>query len=305
MADSVCSRGRAVARVGLACVSPRPRRIRTGPLCRSSTSSEKGSWPAGAPARAPSPAGRDDFRAGAARPPPPPRPPPWSAAFWLPGDPSLRGRRMALATLGVLGGSFALRKLLPAGEEPPRVYLDDSGQRYLVTEGGAQLALYEDDKGRPYFLDPKGNMWYDSGDPSVGIHRIAPDGDVFALWEDPKTGEVLERRVGNIDRDLVDVKTKEYGDLTLFKDAEEASDVPPLCRDDRGDLVKCLDPNGRIRADRDLEYPEVLLEGQIKNLERRRRVFGGRKRGEEGKGDRDIETFRQGDIGPLDLGLFD
>ena len=95
---------------------------------------------------------------------------------------------------------------------------DETGQRYLMTEGGAQLALFEDEKGRPYFLDPKGNMWYDSGDPDVGMHRIAPDGDVFALWEDPKSGEVLERRLGNIDSDIVDVKTKEYGDITVFKD---------------------------------------------------------------------------------------
>ena len=105
---------------------------------------------------------------------------------------------------------------------------DETGQRYLMTEGGAQLALFEDEKGRPYFLDPKGNMWYDSGDPDVGMHRIAPDGDVFALWEDPKSGEVLERRLGNIDSDLVDVKTKEYGDITVFKDFENTQDLPLL-----------------------------------------------------------------------------
>ncbi|QDZ19890.1 hypothetical protein HOP50_03g24070 [Chloropicon primus] len=210
---------------------------------------------------------------------------------------------MILATCGVLGGSLALRRLLPPSEEPPRVYADEAGQRYLVTEGGAELALFEDDKGRPYFLDPKGNMWYDSGDPSVGIHRVAPDGDVFALWEDPKTGEVLERRLGNLDKDLIDVETKEYGSLTLFRDDKEAQDVPPLCRDDLDNLVKCLDPSGNIRADRDLEYPDVLLEGQVKNLERRKRLFGGSR--PVAPGDKDIETFRQGDIGPLDLGLFD
>ena len=180
---------------------------------------------------------------------------------------------------------------------------DETGQRYLMTEGGAQLALFEDEKGRPYFLDPKGNMWYDSGDPDVGMHRIAPDGDVFALWEDPKSGEVLERRLGNIDSDLVDVKTKEYGDITVFKDFENTQDLPPLCKDDYGNLVKCLDPSGNIRADKDLEYPDVLLEGQIKNLERRKKLFG--KEEAVRPGDKDVTTFRQGDIGPLDLGLFD
>jgi len=213
---------------------------------------------------------------------------------------------MVLATCAILGGSLALRKALPESAEAPKVYVDgETNQRYLVTDGGAELALFEDDQGRPYFLDPKGNMWYDSGDPSVGIHRVAPDGDVFALWEDPKTGEVLERRLGNIDRDLVDVKTKEYGDLTLFKDAEPAVDVPPLCKDDYDNLVKCLDAGGNVRTDRTLEYPDVLLEGQIKNLERRKKIFGGGEREKVGSGDRDVETFRQGSVGPLDLGLFD
>ena len=77
--------------------------------------------------------------------------------------------------------------MLPASDEPPRVYVDDGGeQRYLKTDGGAYLALFEDQQGRPYFLDPKGNLWYDSGDPEVGMHRVAPNGDVFAIWEDPK-----------------------------------------------------------------------------------------------------------------------
>ena len=38
-----------------------------------------------------------------------------------------------------------------------------------MTRGGTQLALFEDDRGRPYFLDPKGNMWYDSGDPAIRL----------------------------------------------------------------------------------------------------------------------------------------
>ncbi len=90
--------------------------------------------------------------------------------------------------------------------------------------------------------------------------------------------------------------------------AEPAQDVPPLCRDESGEnLVKCLDAGGSIRADKTLEYPEVLLEGQIKDLQPRKRIFGGgQKKGDRiGKGDKDVETFRQGDIGPIDLGLFD
>ena len=60
-----------------------------------------------------------------------------------------------------------------------------------------------------------------------------------------------------------------------------------------------------VRVSYSLRYPEVLLEGQIKNLERRKRVFGGGGKNRVGKGDRDVDTFRQGDIGPIDLGLFD
>ena len=39
---------------------------------------------------------------------------------------------------------------------------------------------------------------------------------------------MLERRLGNIDSDIVDVKTKEYGDITVFKDFENTQDLPLL-----------------------------------------------------------------------------
>ena len=95
------------------------------------------------------------------------------------------------------------------------------------------------------------------------------------------------------------MKTAE-GDLTVFQ-SNDSQDIPPLCKNDDGDLVTCLDRNGNIRKDRALEYPDVLLEGQIQNLQRRSRLFGSSKKIE--KGDKDINTFRQGDIGPLDLGF--
>ena len=52
---------------------------------------------------------------------------------------------------------------------------------------------------------------------------------------------------------------------------------------------------------RELEYPEMLIEGQLKDLKRRNKIFGGSK--EVRPGDKDIETFRQGE--PGFLGLFD
>ena len=52
---------------------------------------------------------------------------------------------------------------------------------------------------------------------------------------------------------------------------------------------------------RELEYPEMLIEGQLKDLKRRNRIFGGNK--EVRPGDKDVETFRQGEPGLL--GLFE
>ena len=43
---------------------------------------------------------------------------------------------------------------------------------------------------------------------------------------------------------------------------------------------------------RKLEYPEVMVEGQIKDLKRRKQPF--KKQEEVRPGDKDINTFRQG-----------
>ncbi len=164
MMSAAAARSRAASSAG-----PQPRR--RGDLSRCASTSrgrEKDAWRANVPSRAPDQRGRgggyyEEGPSGSA-PPPPPRggnPSPLSANFWLPGGESLRNRRMILTAGLVLGGSFFLRKLLPGSQEAPRVFVDDAtGQRYLVTDGGNELALFEDDRGRPYFLDPKGNMWY-------------------------------------------------------------------------------------------------------------------------------------------------
>ena len=68
---------------------------------------------------------------------------------------------MILTAGALLGGSYVLRKALPESAEAPKIYVDKGGQQYLRTAAGTHLALFEDEQKRPYFLDPKGNMWYD------------------------------------------------------------------------------------------------------------------------------------------------
>ena len=83
--------------------------------------------------------------------------------------------------------------------------------------------------------------------------------------------------------------------------------MPPLCRDDDGGLVACVDASGRLRpelSDRaEVEVPDVLLEGRVENLRTRRHLFGWGGKRKATREDLDINTFSQGDVGPLDLGI--
>ena len=42
------------------------------------------------------------------------------------------------------------------------------------TRGGTGLATFVDDHDNIFFVDPKGNLWYDTGDPRLGFYVVSP-----------------------------------------------------------------------------------------------------------------------------------
>ena len=54
----------------------------------------------------------------------------------------------------------------------PNVYRDETGTQYMFTEGGNQVVVGEDKKGRVYFIDQNGNFYYDTGDPNLGFYMV-------------------------------------------------------------------------------------------------------------------------------------
>lgn len=60
---------------------------------------------------------------------------------------------------------------LRAGQMP-EVYRDKRGTHYMVTQGGNKVGVTVDRRGRAYFIDKAGDLFYDSGDPKVGFYVV-------------------------------------------------------------------------------------------------------------------------------------
>ena len=57
----------------------------------------------------------------------------------------------------------------------PRVYKTKSGQPFMRTGAGSAVGVSEDEKGRVFFFDRAGNLYYDTGDKRLGFYIVSTD----------------------------------------------------------------------------------------------------------------------------------
>ena len=60
---------------------------------------------------------------------------------------------------------------MPAGLLP-ELHKDEYGIEYVTTKGGNQVAVGEDSRGRTFFIDKGGNLYYDTGDVNIGAYLV-------------------------------------------------------------------------------------------------------------------------------------
>lgn len=59
-----------------------------------------------------------------------------------------------------------------AGDDPS-VVTTKEGVTVAMTPGGNPVAVYTDDNGNIFLIDPNGNMYYDTGDPQLGFYFVS------------------------------------------------------------------------------------------------------------------------------------
>ncbi|GFR52646.1 hypothetical protein Agub_g15238 [Astrephomene gubernaculifera] len=158
-------------------------------------------------------------------PPPPPPPPEVLTDMPFP----FRSRREI--ALSMLGGSAALwlfnhKVLFPIdsfGERPPidfslAGYTDLTPEEfvYFKTPAGRWVAAAEDEQGRFFMIDEVGDLYYDSGDPDVGLYAMDTQGNLFNFYRDTD-GQQKITPVGNV-ADLKSFKISEIAGIKLDRD---------------------------------------------------------------------------------------
>ena len=61
----------------------------------------------------------------------------------------------------------------PAGQIPP-IYRDKEGYNYVKTKAGNFAMVSYDPSGRMFMIDEGGTLYYDTGEPSLGIYIVRP-----------------------------------------------------------------------------------------------------------------------------------
>ncbi|GIL61428.1 hypothetical protein Vafri_15877 [Volvox africanus] len=158
-------------------------------------------------------------------PPPPPPPPPVVNDAPFP----FRSRREIIFTM--LGGSAALwllnhNVLMPIdsfGDKPPidftlAGYTDLRPDEfvYFKTPGGRWVAAAEDEQGRFFMIDEVGDLYYDSGNPDIGLYAMDTQGNLFNFYRDTD-GQQKITPVGNVS-DLKQFKIGEIAGIKLDRD---------------------------------------------------------------------------------------
>lgn len=144
-------------------------------------------------------------------PPPPPPPPPmgtYEAGSELKIDISRRG------LLGIMiGGTLAWYGALKVGS--PIASVDrGKGVALLRTKGGNIVGAAQDDMGRLFLFDGAGNLYYDTGDPSLGIYIVDTSGNMYNEFLEPESSEVKRVAVGNI-ADITSISVTEIGGVPI------------------------------------------------------------------------------------------
>lgn len=161
------------------------------------------------------------------RPPPPPPPPTGTSVPWY--EVPFSSRRNIMLTM--VGGSAAMlfynKKILPPVEigQPPADfpfklagYTDVAPEEfvYAKTPGGNWIAAAQDPNGRLFMIDEIGDLYYDSGDPKVGVYALDTSGNLFNIYQDVD-GARRTTPVGNI-QDLKRFKISEIKGIKLDRD---------------------------------------------------------------------------------------
>ncbi|KAI8466813.1 MAG: hypothetical protein J3K34DRAFT_524222 [Monoraphidium minutum] len=159
--------------------------------------------------------------------PPPPPPPAQTATPWY--ELPFSSRRNIMLTM--LGGSGALlfynKKILPPVTigSPPEAfpfalagYTDIAPEEFVYarTPGGNWIAAAQDPDGRLFMIDEIGDLYYDSGDPKIGIYALDTEGNLFNIYQDVD-GARRTTPLGNV-QDLTRFKISEIRGIKLDRD---------------------------------------------------------------------------------------
>lgn len=123
---------------------------------------------------------------------------------------------------------------------------------YARTPGGNWIAAAADETGRVYVIDQAGDLYYDSGDPALGVIALDRQGNLFNLYLD-ESGSRAITPLGNVSQ------------LTRFKISEIAGikldhDVTVVAMAD-GSSIPLPPGAGMVGADGKFVPPGELLEG--------------------------------------------
>eukprot|EP00884_Botryococcus_braunii_P007470 jgi/Botrbrau1/16724/Bobra.0276s0004.1 len=194
---------------------------------------------------------------------PPPAPPPAGESF----------QRVALATItGIaiaLAWNFNISGQAPTVMEVNAQYPDGRPAKVYVvkTKGGNLLRVSQDEKGRLFFVDMQGNLYYDSGIKEIGFYFVGRDNEVFNFGIGP-SGESVRTYVGNM-ADLVTARVDDVGGIPV-------TELSQAFRQGKGkavDLTMFYDPSVNYelpenapvfkRKDGSLQGPPELDEGAM------------------------------------------
>ncbi|KAK9835698.1 hypothetical protein WJX74_006156 [Apatococcus lobatus] len=231
---------------------------------------------------------------------PPPPPPPSLTAQGGKGP----SRRTLLAIL--LGGGFLWWYFI--NRQIPPIYRDKEGYNYVKTKAGNFAMVNYDGSGRMYMIDEAGTLYYDTGEPSLGMYIVSLNGDMYNLFID-KDGEPNQVKVGNV-ADLASINVKDIGGIPTQSLAAAVGErdsgmaggkmmvFPDFPRQDASpeELRKYLmPPDAPAYPSQDGARPPPILEEGEFQLERKRRLwpFGGSGKDTGGDFKRGIEGLLQ------------
>lgn len=166
---------------------------------------------------------------GRGRPPPPPpqpQPPSTPAVPWYEVPFSSRRNIIATMVLGTAAVWVWNKKVLPPVQigTPPADFpfqllgytdVEPSDFVYAKTPGGNWIASAQDMRGRVYIIDQAGDLYYDSGNPDIGIYAVDPQGNLFNIYMEDNQRRITP--VGNI-TDMKAFKVSEIAGVKLDRE---------------------------------------------------------------------------------------